>query len=212
MCLTWAAEGFAIGEAVRGQRCAQYCSSSLVVTVDCALPQGYWIAQGCEPLPDEGGPSVDDFILTPTVKAHVRGFARALSLQKYPLLLQGPTSSGKTTLVEYIARMTGHKTIRINNHQHTDLQVCIMSLHHLKSRTTRMLECVSFAWHAVCDSNCCLHLGLQCITRSMIIQTDVPNALNNELTIVTRYATAYRIAPRHNVSASAGVSGSICLG
>lgn len=84
--------------------------------------QGYWVAQGSEPLPDEGGPSIDSFILTPTVKTHIRAFARALSLRKHPLLLQGPTSSGKTTLVEYIARITGHKTVRINNHQHTDLQ------------------------------------------------------------------------------------------
>eukprot|EP00892_Ulva_mutabilis_P006640 jgi/Ulvmu1/4348/UM002_0072.1 len=43
-------------------------------------------------------------------------------MRKHPQLLQGPTSSGKTTLVEYIARLTGHKTVRINNHQHTDLQ------------------------------------------------------------------------------------------
>jgi hypothetical protein len=38
------------------------------------------------------------------------------------LLLQGPTSSGKTSLVAYLAAQTGHPFIRINNHQHTDLQ------------------------------------------------------------------------------------------
>lgn len=90
----------------------------------CCL-QGYWIVCGNEPLPDEGGPSVQDFILTKTVKSHLRAVARALTMQpQCPILLQGPTSSGKTTLVEHIARMTGHKTIRINNHQHTDLQAC----------------------------------------------------------------------------------------
>jgi midasin (ATPase involved in ribosome maturation) len=86
--------------------------------------QGYWIMCGNEPLPDEAGPSVEGFILTATVRAHLRAVARALTMQRQcPVLLQGPTSSGKTTLVEYIARTTGHKTIRINNHQHTDLQV-----------------------------------------------------------------------------------------
>lgn len=35
---------------------------------------------------------------------------------------QGPTSSGKTSLVGYLAAQTGHKFVRINNHQHTDLQ------------------------------------------------------------------------------------------
>ena len=86
--------------------------------------QGYWIQCGSENLPDEGGPSMEGFILTATVRAHMRAVARALTMQQQcPILLQGPTSSGKTTLVEYIARTTGHKTVRINNHQHTDLQV-----------------------------------------------------------------------------------------
>lgn len=67
---------------------------------------------------------MEGFILTATVRAHMRAVARALTMQQQcPILLQGPTSSGKTTLVEYIARTTGHKTVRINNHQHTDLQV-----------------------------------------------------------------------------------------
>lgn len=43
--------------------------------------------------------------------------------RKHPILLQGPTSSGKTSLVGYLAAQTGHKLVRINNHEHTDLQV-----------------------------------------------------------------------------------------
>ena len=39
------------------------------------------------------------------------------------MLLQGPTSSGKTSLVGFMAEFTGHKLVRINNHEHTDLQV-----------------------------------------------------------------------------------------
>ena len=38
------------------------------------------------------------------------------------MLLQGPTSAGKTSLIEYLAKKTGHKCLRINNHEHTDLQ------------------------------------------------------------------------------------------
>ncbi|KAG0491119.1 hypothetical protein HPP92_007982, partial [Vanilla planifolia] len=41
---------------------------------------------------------------------------------RYPVLLQGPTSSGKTSLVQYLASVTGHEFVRINNHEHTDLQ------------------------------------------------------------------------------------------
>ena len=38
------------------------------------------------------------------------------------MLLQGPTSAGKTSLIQYLARVTGHRCLRINNHEHTDLQ------------------------------------------------------------------------------------------
>jgi hypothetical protein len=38
------------------------------------------------------------------------------------LSLQGPTSSGKTSLVSYLAAQTGHTFVRINNHEQTDLQ------------------------------------------------------------------------------------------
>lgn len=37
-------------------------------------------------------------------------------------MLQGPTSSGKTSLVGYLAAQTGHHLTRINNHEGTDLQ------------------------------------------------------------------------------------------
>ena len=42
--------------------------------------------------------------------------------RRHPVLLQGPTSAGKTSLVQYLARVTGHKCLRVNNHEHTDLQ------------------------------------------------------------------------------------------
>jgi midasin len=38
------------------------------------------------------------------------------------LTAQGPTSSGKTSLVAYLAAQTGHRFVRVNNHQGTDLQ------------------------------------------------------------------------------------------
>ena len=77
----------------------------------------YWVETGGqEPEPDES------FIKTPTVKLHLRNLARAVLLKKYPILLQGPTSSGKTSLISHLAAVTGHKCIRINNHEHTDIQ------------------------------------------------------------------------------------------
>ena len=64
----------------------------------------------------------EDYILTPSIRNHVRDLARIMLTRKYPILLQGPTSSGKTSMVEYLAQCTGHRFVRINNHEHTDIQ------------------------------------------------------------------------------------------
>lgn len=36
--------------------------------------------------------------------------------------MQGPTSAGKTSLIEFVAKKSGNYCLRINNHEHTDLQ------------------------------------------------------------------------------------------
>uniref|UniRef100_J3N351 Midasin n=1 Tax=Oryza brachyantha TaxID=4533 RepID=J3N351_ORYBR len=62
------------------------------------------------------------YVLTKSVTEHIVNLARAVYVKKYPVLLQGPTSSGKTSLVRFLAAKTGHEFVRINNHEHTDLQ------------------------------------------------------------------------------------------
>ncbi|VEL17098.1 unnamed protein product [Protopolystoma xenopodis] len=38
-------------------------------------------------------------------------------------MIQGETSVGKTSLITYLARRAGFPCYRINNHEHTDLQI-----------------------------------------------------------------------------------------
>lgn len=66
--------------------------------------------------------ALKSYVLTKSVKEHLKNLARAIFIGRYPVLLQGPTSSGKTSLVWYLAAITGHEFVRINNHEHTDLQ------------------------------------------------------------------------------------------
>ncbi|CAM8907839.1 unnamed protein product [Rhodiola kirilowii] len=65
---------------------------------------------------------LESYVLTKSVREHLRNLARAVLIRRYPVLLQGPTSSGKTSLVQYLAAKTGREFVRINNHEHTDLQ------------------------------------------------------------------------------------------
>lgn len=66
--------------------------------------------------------NLGSYVLTKSVREHLGSLARAVLIKRYPVLLQGPTSSGKTSLVQYLATLTGHEFVRINNHEHTDLQ------------------------------------------------------------------------------------------
>jgi midasin len=70
---------------------------------------------------------VEDYIMTPSVQTKLIDLARIILTRRFPILIEGPTSSGKTSSVEYLAKRTGHRFIRINNHEHTDIQEYIGS-------------------------------------------------------------------------------------
>lgn len=76
----------------------------------------YWMKRGpgdiCSP----------NYIITPFVEKNLLNLVRATASRKFPVLVQGPTSAGKTSMINYLASITGHKFVRINNHEHTDLQ------------------------------------------------------------------------------------------
>ncbi|KAH8389019.1 hypothetical protein KR200_005635 [Drosophila serrata] len=79
--------------------------------------EGYWIQPGNLELQP-----CSHYILTESVKKNLKDLARIISIGKLPILLQGPTSAGKTSLIDYVARRSGNRCLRINNHEHTDLQ------------------------------------------------------------------------------------------
>uniref|UniRef100_A0A674DWW2 Midasin n=1 Tax=Salmo trutta TaxID=8032 RepID=A0A674DWW2_SALTR len=83
----------------------------------CIQMEGYWVSQG------EMEPALDpSYILTTSVKLNLRDLARVVSAGSHPVLIQGETSVGKTSLVRWIAAATGNQCVRINNHEHTDIQ------------------------------------------------------------------------------------------
>ncbi|KAJ5907726.1 Midasin [Penicillium taxi] len=77
----------------------------------------YWMQRG--PLIPEEQPH---YIITPFIEKNLKNLVRASSTRRFPVLLQGPTSAGKTSMIEYLAKVSGNKFVRINNHEHTDLQ------------------------------------------------------------------------------------------
>ncbi|XP_064402600.1 midasin-like isoform X2 [Halichondria panicea] len=79
--------------------------------------EGFWLYKGSmqASVPEE-------YVLTESVRKNIKNMARVVSARSLPVLLQGPTSAGKTSMVQYLARTLGHKCVRINNHEHTDLQ------------------------------------------------------------------------------------------
>lgn len=63
-----------------------------------------------------------EYIVTPSVEKKLVDLARIIIGRRFPVLIEGPTSTGKTSSIEYLAKRTGHRFVRINNHEHTDIQ------------------------------------------------------------------------------------------
>lgn len=92
---------------------------------DWILVKPFWLRTGSRTPQDwaeKNEMGITRYVLTPTVEAAVRDLAAAVAAGVAPILLQGPTSVGKTSMIEYLAARTGHKCVRINNHEHTDVQ------------------------------------------------------------------------------------------
>ncbi|XP_069167675.1 LOW QUALITY PROTEIN: midasin-like [Procambarus clarkii] len=79
--------------------------------------EGYWVPQG-----DQDPQTSDNYIITQTVQKNLEDLVRIVSIGRFPVLLQGETSVGKTSLITYLACLSGNVCVRINNHEHTDLQ------------------------------------------------------------------------------------------
>lgn len=77
----------------------------------------YWLSQGSFDITPQ-----PHYIITPFVEKNILNLVRATSGKRFPVLIQGPTSAGKTSMIQYLANISGHKFVRINNHEHTDLQ------------------------------------------------------------------------------------------
>lgn len=77
----------------------------------------YWLRKGQYQIEEQS-----HYIITPFIQRNLNNLIRAASTRRYPILIQGPTSSGKTSMIEYLAKRSGNKFVRINNHEHTDLQ------------------------------------------------------------------------------------------
>ncbi|XP_068087248.1 midasin [Hyperolius riggenbachi] len=79
--------------------------------------EGYWIPVG------DKDPAIDEsYILTSSVKLNLRDLVRVVSAGNHPILIQGETSVGKTSLIRWLACASGNHCVRINNHEHTDIQ------------------------------------------------------------------------------------------
>ncbi|KAM8954164.1 midasin [Pelodytes ibericus] len=79
--------------------------------------EGYWIPVG------DKDPVIDEtYVLTSSVKLNLRDLVRVVSAGTHPVLIQGETSVGKTSLIRWLACASGNRCVRINNHEHTDIQ------------------------------------------------------------------------------------------
>lgn len=61
-------------------------------------------------------PSESHYLITPSNFPYLMSCLRCLSGSGLPLLMEGPTSGGKTSLVYFLSKICGIRCHRINNH------------------------------------------------------------------------------------------------
>ncbi|CAD8092675.1 unnamed protein product [Paramecium sonneborni] len=67
-------------------------------------------------------PDKCEYLITPSNFGYLLSCLRCISGTGIPILLEGPTSGGKTSLIYFIAKICGQRCHRINNHQNTQLE------------------------------------------------------------------------------------------
>ncbi|KAH7723681.1 midasin [Aphelenchoides avenae] len=63
-----------------------------------------------------------EYVYTPSISSNLARVAAAVASGRFPVLLEGETSAGKTSMIVHLAKITGNRVFRINNHEHTDIQ------------------------------------------------------------------------------------------
>ena len=120
----------------RTPRCPR-CHISCYASMAWSVARSFWCQGACEAIPLHGlvclvrvHPMPMAFFFVPVEpEMHAMLISKQgvclhqQLLQAAWLRAQGPTSSGKTSLVAHLAAATGHRFVRINNHEQTDLQV-----------------------------------------------------------------------------------------
>ncbi|CAF1389080.1 unnamed protein product, partial [Rotaria sp. Silwood1] len=116
----------------------------------------------------------ENYIFTETVNENLINIIRILSAKSYPILLQGETSVGKTSLIHWLSLATGNKCLRINNHEHTDLSeylgtyTCSSNTGQLIFQDGPLIKAMRYGWWIILDE---LNLA----------STDILEALNRLL-------------------------------
>ncbi len=64
----------------------------------------------------------NNFILTKMFINHLETLIQIITLSDYAVLLEGPTSCGKTSIIEFLAKTLNQKILRINNNQNTEVE------------------------------------------------------------------------------------------
>ncbi|KAJ2009224.1 AAA ATPase midasin, partial [Coemansia thaxteri] len=73
------------------------------------LVQGFWLPAAPAAADVADAEADDSYVITASVEAKIKSLARAVMCGRYPVLIQGTKSAGKTSMVQHLARRTGHR-------------------------------------------------------------------------------------------------------
>ena len=152
----------------------------------------------------------NNIVITPNIRTIICDLLRVLLYDgSRPILLEGPTSVGKTSIIIHLAELIGQKVVRLNNHRDTDVDEYIGSYVPDKSGKIRfqegvLLQCMrEGSWLLLDELNLARSEILEALNR---VLDDNQELFVPELDVMLKPSPGFRIFATQNPNSYSGRS------
>eukprot|EP00375_Theileria_parva_P000949 XP_763619.1 hypothetical protein [Theileria parva strain Muguga] len=128
----------------------------------------------------------EKFIICSNNVNYLVKLVRIISGLKVPILLEGPTAAGKTSIVTYLCKLTGNKCVRINNYDNIDITEYIGQYHFINGKLVFQYGLLVIAmkygyWVILDELNLASSNVLECLNRILDDNKEIYISETNEV-------------------------------
>ncbi|XP_955288.1 uncharacterized protein TA18495 [Theileria annulata] len=130
--------------------------------------------------------SEENFVICSNNVNYLVKLVRIISGLKVPILLEGPTAAGKTSIVTYLCKLTRNKCVRINNYDNIDITDYIGQYHFINGKLVFQYGLLVIAmkygyWVILDELNLASSTVLECLNRILDDNKEIYISETNEV-------------------------------